>query len=196
MEQTVTRQKQNRTDTASMRASETAEQTVNRHEHDKLRQARKRSLEKPQQVLQRKETNKDRMSCKRSRGVSVEEAISAFHSETRAGSDFVCTCCHRMMYRKSVVQCKKAKYTKASPDLLENVFSANLGCTSSDGKEWVCKTWGVSIHWTGTLDWTTGLSFMAYNFMFSCISRYIWGLRSHPTTLVHSTTKTCKSSYI
>ena len=47
-----------------------------------------------------------------------EEAISAFHSETTAGSDFVCTCCHPMMYRKSVVQCKKAKYTKASPNLL------------------------------------------------------------------------------
>ena len=63
-----------------------------------------------------------------------------FHSETRAGSDFVCTCCHRMMYRKSVVQCKKAKYTKASPDLLRNVFNADLIHISSDGKEWVCKT--------------------------------------------------------
>ena len=74
------------------------------------------------------------------KSVSVEEVISTFYSETRAGSDFVCTCCHRMMYRKSVVQCKKAKYTKASPDMLRNVFSSDLSHISSDGKEWVCKT--------------------------------------------------------
>ena len=74
------------------------------------------------------------------RCISVEEGISTFHSETRAGSDFVCTCCHRMMYQKSVIQCNKEKYTKANPDLLQNVFSANLSRISSDGKEWVCKT--------------------------------------------------------
>ena len=45
-----------------------------------------------------------------------------------------------MMYRKSVVQCNKGKYAKASPDLLQNVFSANLNRISSDGKEWICKT--------------------------------------------------------
>ena len=70
---------------------------------DNLCKSRKRALETPEQVLLRKETSKEHMSCKRSKSVSVEEAISAFHSETRAGPDFVCTCCHRMMYRKTVV---------------------------------------------------------------------------------------------
>ena len=125
-EKTVTRQKHNRTHKASIRASETPEQTVNRQEQDRLRQARKRGLETHEQVLQRKEINQDCMSRKRSRGVSVEEAISAFHSETRAGPDCVCTCCHRMMYRKSVVQCKKAKYTKASPDLLKSSHTPHV----------------------------------------------------------------------
>ena len=45
-----------------------------------------------------------------------------------------------MMYRKSVVQYNKGKYAKACPDLLQNVFSANLNHISSDGKEWICKT--------------------------------------------------------
>ena len=139
-EQTVNRQMQSRARMTSMRASETPEQTVNRQEHDKLRNARKRVSETPVQLLQRKETNKERMLCKRSKCVSVEQAISAFHSEIKAGPDFVCTCCHRMMYKKTVIQCNKAKYTKASPDLLKNVFSANLSHISNDGKEWICKT--------------------------------------------------------
>ena len=50
--------------------------------------------------------------------MSVECAVSAFHSEIKLGPDFVCTCCHRMMYRKSVIPCNKAKYTKASADVI------------------------------------------------------------------------------
>ena len=48
--------------------------------------------------------------------MSVEQAISVFNSEIKAGPDFVCTCCHRMMYKKIVIQSNKAKYIKASPD--------------------------------------------------------------------------------
>lgn len=49
--------------------------------------------------------------------VSIDNAISAFHS----GPDFVCTCCHRMMYRKSVVPCNRVKYTTAGTDVLHKV---------------------------------------------------------------------------
>ena len=41
------------------------------------------------------------------RRMSVECAVSAFHSEVKLGPDYVCTCCHRMMYRKSVILCNK-----------------------------------------------------------------------------------------
>ena len=45
-----------------------------------------------------------------------------------------------MMYRKSVVPCNLAKYSKCSNDLLQNVFSADHRYISNDGNEWVCKT--------------------------------------------------------
>ena len=38
---------------------------------------------------------------KRKKNVSVECAVSAFYSEVKLGPDYVCTCCHRMMYQKS-----------------------------------------------------------------------------------------------
>ena len=140
-EETVARQTRNRMHMASTRASETAEETVARQTQDKLCKSRKRALELPEQVLLRKQTNKEHMSCKRSKGVSVEEAITAFHSETRAGPDFVCTCCHGMMYRKTVVLCNKEKYNKVSPDLLHSILNAKLNHISSDGKNYICKTY-------------------------------------------------------
>ena len=72
--------------------------------------------------------------------MSVECAVSAFHSEVKLGPDYVCTCCHRMMYRKSVIPCNKAKYTKAGADAVQKVFSADLSYISFDGKQWVCRT--------------------------------------------------------
>ena len=139
-EETASRQKRNSARMASMRASETPEKTVDRQKSDKLHKVQKRALETPEETMQRNQRDKERVSCKRSKGVSVEEAITSFHSETRAGPDFVCTCCHRMMYKKTVILCNKAKYTKATPELLSNVFSANLSQISSDGKERICKT--------------------------------------------------------
>ena len=68
--------------------------------------------------------------------VSIEQAIVLFHS----GPDFVCTCCHRLMYRKSVVPCNTAKYSKFSNDLLSCVFKADLRYVCDTGSERVCKT--------------------------------------------------------
>ena len=45
-----------------------------------------------------------------------------------------------MMYRKTVIPCNKAKYTKVSADVIQKVFSFNLSCISFDGKQWVCRT--------------------------------------------------------
>ena len=45
-----------------------------------------------------------------------------------------------MMYKQTVVPYTKSKYTKASNELLEDVFSAEQSYVSSDGKQWVCKT--------------------------------------------------------
>ena len=54
------------------------------------------------------------------------------------GPDFVCTSCHRLMYKANVVPCNKSKYTKASGELLDQVFEHSY--SSTDGKQWLCKT--------------------------------------------------------
>ena len=119
------------------RASETRDQALCRQ--DRARNAKKRALESSEDYSQRKQSNKTAMTIRRSKALSVGCAISAFHAEVKLGPDFVCTCCHRMMYRKSVTLCNKANYTKASADVIQKVFSADLSI-SSDGNEWVCRT--------------------------------------------------------
>ena len=72
--------------------------------------------------------------------VSIQQAIVAFHSDIRNVPDFVCTFCHRMMYRKSVVPCNQAKYSKGSNELLNCMFSADFRYVNDMGNEYVCKT--------------------------------------------------------
>ena len=139
-EKTLERQEQNRARIASMRASETAEKTQKRQEQTRARIASMRASETPNETLQRRQNNKQRMAKRRKSIIVVESATSAFQSEVRLGPDFVCVCCHRMMYRKSVVPCNTEKYTKVGSDVLEEVFSADLRRISCDGDVHVCKT--------------------------------------------------------
>ena len=71
--------------------------------------------------------------------VSVEKCIRKFHSMVKQGPEFVCTHCHRLMYKQTVIPCTRSKYTKAGNEFLMQVFSAEHNYISSDGKQWICK---------------------------------------------------------
>ena len=151
-EQTVHRRGKDKNQKASLRATETSEQTVHRQERERKHMASVRVSETNEQTVRASETSeqtvhrreKDRnhkastRATKNASDVSVQQqAIMSFQSDIKNGPDFVCTCCHRLMYSKSVVS---AKYTKCNNDLLESVFSADLRYVCDTGNEWVCKT--------------------------------------------------------
>ena len=97
-------------------------------------------LEPESEALLRKKQNRVSMASKRALDISLETAIANFHSKAKFGPDFVCTCCHRMMYRKSVVPCNTDKYTKASVEVIEKVFAKEFKHVCCDGRQWVCTT--------------------------------------------------------
>ena len=100
-----------------------------------------RAAESGKQTLHRQQQNKEHMrEAKKVNGVCMEQAIEPFHSDIMNGPDYVCTCCHRLMYRKSVVSCNPAKYSKCTNDLLNCVFKADLRYVCDTGSEWVCNT--------------------------------------------------------
>ena len=143
-EQTLHRQQNDREYKASVRAAETSEQTLQRQQQNKEHMASVRAAESSEQTLQRQQHDREYKAsvraAKKANDVSIEQAIVSFHSDVKNGPDFVCTCCHRLMYRKSVVSCNTAKYSKCSNDLLNCVFSADLRYICDTGDEYVCKT--------------------------------------------------------
>ena len=80
------------------------------------------------------------MVAKTASNISVESVIANFHMKCKSGPDFVCTICHRMMYRKSVVPCNRSKYTKATIEVLEKAFAKEFEYVCADGRLWVCST--------------------------------------------------------
>ena len=142
-EQTLHRQQNNQQHMASMRAAESSEQTWHRQQNDREYKASMRAAESSEQTLHRQQNDREyKASMKPAKKVyvSTEQAIVSFHSDIKNGPDFVCTCCHRLMYRKSVVTCNPAKYSKCSNDLLKCVFSADLRYVCDTGNEYVCNT--------------------------------------------------------
>ena len=77
---------------ASIRQCETREQTTKRQAQHQQHMGSISASETPEQALNRRQSNKQSMSIKRKRNVSVECAVSAFHSEVKLGPDYVCTC--------------------------------------------------------------------------------------------------------
>ena len=51
--------------------------------------------------------------------VHKAEAISqVFITATKEGPDYICTCCHRLMYRKTVIEFNISKYPKAPEEFV------------------------------------------------------------------------------
>ena len=138
--ETLLRQNQDRVCTARKRGSETQEERLQRLQTVKASVAKKRAGETQAEKLSRCKQQQARTANKRSMTISVDRAISGFISKAKCGPEFVCTCCHRLMYKQTVVPYYRSKYSKASDSMLQQVFCDEHRHVSSDGNVWVCKT--------------------------------------------------------
>ena len=99
---------------------------MHRQQQNNKHMASVRAAESSEQTLHRQQQNKEHMTVAKKANVSIEQVTVSFPSDIKNGPDFVCTCCHCLMYRKSVVTCNPAKYSKCGDDLLNCAFSADL----------------------------------------------------------------------
>ena len=97
------RTNQSRIGMASLRASESPEAASKCTNQSRVGMASLRASESPETALKRKEQSWICMSSIRNRVLSIDEAIDRFRLKIRQGPDFVCTVCHRMMYRLGVL---------------------------------------------------------------------------------------------
>ena len=123
---------------AKIRALESPSNTICRQEQNRVYMAKQQALESPSETMDRQGKNRTRMANKRTASSSVDSATTMFLSKIKSGPDFVCICCHHIMYRQNVVPCNKSKYAKASDELLNQVFCVEYSYICNDGKEWIC----------------------------------------------------------
>ena len=64
---------------------------------------------------------------------NILQASQAFIAATKEGPDYTCVCCNRLMYRKTVIEFKVTKYSKAPDDFTVIVPDSGI-------KQWMCKT--------------------------------------------------------
>ena len=106
--------------------------TLERRTSDRQCKANKMANETEQEAIERKASNMKQTARKRARTI-VDAVIEEFVAKVKMGPDYVCTCCHRTMYKHTVVLFKPDKYSKASPELLEKVSEHTY--VSYDGKQ-------------------------------------------------------------
>ena len=76
-----------------------------------------------------KKQSRIRQACTPS---TIIQASDVFIRATKEGPDYICVCCNRLMYRKTVIEFKLTKYDKAPKD-----FTAPATCGT---KQWICRT--------------------------------------------------------
>ena len=85
-------------------------------------------------MLKMIKTNKNRESMIESKehrrvsssGNTMNTASQAFIQACKKGPDYVCTCCHRLMYRQTVVEFNSAKYEKLPTTIMDAICHPDL----------------------------------------------------------------------
>ena len=124
--------------TTTNRESETQEKTNKRRKQDRDFKTKIRALETPEQTFHRRKVEKDRIYQSRANS-DLKEITELFKEKIKSGPDFVCICCHRMMYRQNVRPYHKGKFPKLSKEQHAVILEAFM-YTSTDGRTWICVT--------------------------------------------------------
>ena len=79
------------------------------------------------------------MAQSRNTADDISETTRLFQKKVQSGPDFICTCCHRIMYRQTVKLYDKGKYPKLSEEEYRTILQPYI-YTSIDGNTWICVT--------------------------------------------------------
>ena len=135
-EQASRRKQQNKSTMMISRAVQSPQATVRQNLSAKFRMASLRASEDVQSSIRRKAQSRLCMERSRHEVLLIDEAMLVFHAKIKEGPDYVCTVCHRMMYRSGVRVYSRSNYCKGDQHVLESIFAIEYVC--SDGSQWIC----------------------------------------------------------
>jgi len=80
-------------------------------------------------------------AAKAAKTETIEEAKRKFEQAIKEFPIYPCTCCHRLMYKRTVVLLNMSKYQNTPTDILDDVFALKYRVTcKTDNKEYICTT--------------------------------------------------------
>ena len=138
-EKTVQRLRGQKIRTTTNRNLETAEQTAIRRKVQRVNTAKNKKSLTQEQKARLKEKERERLEQYRNSADDISEITRLFQEKIQSGPDFVCTCCHRIMYRQNVQLYDKGKYLKLSEEDYKTILQPFM-YTSIDGNTWICVT--------------------------------------------------------
>ena len=143
-EQSCQRKESKRQYIASVRETETAHKTAYRRQTNREYKKTSREQETPQETKQRQEVNKANMShtrlAKKLKVETIDNAMKNFKAECKKQPIYICTSCHRLLWRKGVQKFSIDKYNKIKPEITQLVLDENYRISSIDGSIYICHT--------------------------------------------------------
>ena len=120
------------------RANETQVETMERKGENTARMKRRRVNETQEETIKRKKLDNQRISAKRNES-NIDIVMKKFHCQVKVGPVYVCTVCHRLMYKEGVVKIQVARYKKSSSERLQKVFAVKFRIKSFNNQGWICR---------------------------------------------------------
>ena len=126
------------------RESETPEQTAQRRHCDKLYKKASRANETPEETKQCQQMDKTKKlqtsSAKKLKVETVDDAMKNFKAECKKQPIYICTSCHRLLWRKDVQKFSINKYNKIKKEITQLVLHEKYRISSIDGSIYICHT--------------------------------------------------------
>ena len=123
------------------RLLETSEIAEQRRASNRVAMQRQRKQATQEAIEASRECARTRMEKKRKESQSKEKTIddcaASFRAKIAEGPIYVCTSCHRLLYRSAVLEMKVVKYAvkEGTKNILQSVDKVQ-----TNGKSWVCRT--------------------------------------------------------
>ena len=141
-EQTNKRRQSDRHYKASARQTETYEETACRRENNRQCKNTSRAQETPQETKKHQQIAKMKISqtrlAKKTKVETIDDAMNNFKSEVKKQPVYICTSCHRLLWRKGVQKFSIEKYNKVRPAIIQLVLDDKYRLSSIDGSTYIC----------------------------------------------------------
>ena len=89
--------------------------------------------------MDKTKTSQTRLT-KKSKVETIDEAMTNFKKECKKQPVYICTSCHRLLWRKGVQKFSIDKYNKIRKEIIQLVLHEKYRLTSIDGSIYICHT--------------------------------------------------------